>query len=181
MGDTAVSAPHLDALDRPPRFRWPLHHNRIRRGLKSHTFGPDVRRDAEGRPRAHQGWDFAAPIGTPCYAIGDGVVTLVEERGDYGLRVTLQLDEQHTGRSLWAFYAHLSEAKVATGQRVRLGDVIALTGESGNARGMPVADQHLHFELRTEPTPGLGLRGRIDPLEIYGSCPLGAAIEDVRP
>ena len=175
-----MSAPHLDALDRPSRFRWPLRHNRIRRGSPRNLYGP-TRTDADGNTRNHQGIDLEAPIGTPCYAIGDGVVTLVEERGDYGLRVTLQLDEQHTGRSLWAFYAHLSKAKVAAGDRVRLGDVIALTGESGNARGMAAADQHLHFELRTEPAPGLGLKGRIDPLEIYGSCPLGAAIEDVRP
>lgn len=177
-----MSAPHLDAIDcPPPQFRWPLHRNQIRRGAKSNTFGPDVRRDAEGKPRAHQGWDFAAPVGTPCYAIGDGVVTLMEERGDYGLRVTVQLNEPHDGRRLWAFYAHLSQALVTTGQAVRLGDAIGLTGDTGNARGAPREDQHLHFEIRTEPSPGLGVAGRISPMEIYGGCPLRIAIEDVRP
>jgi hypothetical protein len=57
----------------PTGIRWPLERNIIRRGLESNTFG-NVR---NGRP--HQGWDFQANIGTPCYAIGKGKVVHVEK------------------------------------------------------------------------------------------------------
>lgn len=158
-------------------WRWPLASNRIRGGSARNTFGM-VRAKPDGTPRAHQGWDFAAPIGTDCRAIGSGVVELVEERGDYGLQIVLRLTEPANGEPAWAFYAHLSSASVKAGDVVTAGQVIGRTGESGNARGMPAADQHLHFELRTEPNPGLGLDGRISPLLIYGRCPLRETIED---
>jgi len=160
-------------------FRWPLARNVIRRSSKSNTFGPDVRRYPDGKPKAHQGWDFAAPIGTPCRAIGDGVVEVVEERGDYGLRVQLRLTKTiGMYAQLWAFYAHLRDATVKVGDRVTAGQVIGHTGESGNAKGMPVEDQHLHFEVRIEASPGLGCAGRISPREVYGVCPLTEAVGD---
>ena len=45
-------------------WRWPLASNEIRGGSKRNTFG-DVRVTRDGSTRAHQGWEFAAPIGTP--------------------------------------------------------------------------------------------------------------------
>ena len=158
-------------------FRWPLASNRIRRGSDSNTFGM-VRHRADGTPKPHQGWDFAADIGTPCRAIADGVVERVDDHGDYGLQVLVRLAPTLNGAALWAFYAHLSHVDVKAGDSVVAGEVIALTGESGNAMGMPRDDRHLHFEIRTEPSPGLGLDGRISPVKIYGSCPLRAAVED---
>lgn len=158
-------------------WRWPLARNRIRGGSERNTFGM-VRANTDGTARAHQGWDFAAPIGTDCRAIGAGAVERVEERGDYGLQIVLRLTEQVNGKPAWAFYAHLSSASVKAGDAVAAGQVIGKTGESGNARGMPEADQHLHFELRTQPNPGLGLDGRISPLVIYGRCPLREPILD---
>lgn len=158
-------------------WRWPLASNRIRGGSERNTFGT-VRTSRDGTPRAHQGWDFAAPIGTDCRAIGAGTVERFEERGDYGLQVLIRLDQPVNGGPVWAFYAHLSRVVVKAGDVVTAGQVIGQTGESGNARGMPAADQHLHFELRTEPNPGLGLDGRISPLLIYGRCPLNVTVED---
>lgn len=158
-------------------FRWPLAHNVIRGNRESNTFGM-VRHDRDGHPKAHQGWDFAADIGTPCRAIGDGVVESVEDRGDYGLRVLLRLDTVVNGERLWAFYAHLSAAHVKAGDRVIAGQHVADTGESGNAKGMPRAERHLHFEVRTEPAPGLGLEGRMSPKKIFGAYPLTTPVED---
>jgi murein DD-endopeptidase MepM/ murein hydrolase activator NlpD len=97
--------------------------------------------------------------------------------GDYGVQVVLTLDKPHKGKTLHAFYAHLLSLDVSTGQRVEEGDQIGRTGESGNARGMPQDDRHLHFEFRTEPLPGLGLGGRISPFEVYGQPPLTVAVE----
>jgi len=159
-------------------WRWPLASNVIRGGSTRNTFGDDVRVNRDGSRRAHQGWDFAAPIGTPCRAIGAGTVASVVDSGDYGLQVLIRQDDQHEGSPVWAFYAHLSSASVKVGDRVAPAQVIGATGESGNARGMAAEDQHLHFEVRTEARPGRGLAGRISPLELYGTCPLHAPVED---
>lgn len=152
---------------------WPLDSNRIRRGVENNTFGM-VRRNAAGGPRAHQGWDLYAPIGTPCHAIADGKIVAVVTGKDYGL-VVVQSFRPTTGalkgQQLYAAFAHLSSAAVKVGDSVKQGQVIAKTGDSGNAKGMKGEDLHLHFEVRTIPTPGLGLAGRMSPLKIYGVVP----------
>lgn len=153
---------------------WPLKHNRIRRGLVSNTFGP-VRRGTDGKPRVHQGWDFEAPVGTPCFAIADGAVAMTYFSKDYGNVAVLSFE--HDGQMRFAAYAHLSAIDVKTGQRVIRGQRIGLTGDTGNAKGMAGPDQHLHFEIRTEPRPGLGLAGRVTPLNIFRAVPLDKAIE----
>jgi len=156
---------------------WPLKRNVIRRNVINNTFGM-VRRSSTGTPKAHQGWDFEAPIGTPCYAIADGTIVDTSNYGDYGQRLLLKFDFATDGDmdTLYAFYAHLSEVKVKMGDKVKRGQLIALTGESGNAKGMAVADQHLHFEIRTQSTVGLGLSGRLSPMTVFGKCPLKEAI-----
>lgn len=149
---------------------WPLDSNVIRRGLENHTFGM-VR---NGGTRAHQGWDFYAEPGTPCYAIADGAVAMIYESEAYGLVIVCSF--QYDGRTLYAAYAHLSKASVAQGVVVRKGDKIGLTGNSGNAESMRGLDQHLHFEIRTIPRPGKGLEGRMSPKEVFGHCPLKIAV-----
>lgn len=151
---------------------WPLDLCVIRGGVENNTFGM-VRRKADGSARAHQGWDFHAPIGTPCYAIADGKVEDVRSGGDYGLVLVLRFELE--GRRLYPAYCHLSSTAVAKGDVVRKGQLVGKTGESGNAKGMKPADQHLHFEIRTTPSPGRGLEGRISPAEVFGVCPLKRA------
>ena len=153
---------------------WPLKHNRIRRGSIANTFGP-VRHGADGKPRVHQGWDFEAPIGTPCFAIADGAVAMTYFSKDYGNVVVLSF--QQGDSVLFAAYAHLSAIEVKTGHRVAKGQRIGLTGDTGNAKGMAEPDQHLHFEIRTEARPGLGLAGRVSPLEVFRQVPLDKAVE----
>ena len=158
---------------------WPLASNRIRRGALAHTFGM-VRRNRDGSRRPHQGWDFEAPAGLRCYAVADGMIAGVRDRGDYGRQVVLRFAHDFDGDgkadTLFAFYAHLSRIDVKPGQRVAKGDVIGLTGNTGNASSMRGADQHLHFELRSRPWPGRGLDGRYSPLEIFGHCPLDHSV-----
>lgn len=150
---------------------WPLDINVIRRGMVNHTFG----RVRNGGTKPHQGWDFKAAVGTPCYAIADGAVAMIYDSPAYGK--VLVCSFQHEGRSLYAAYAHLSKINVKQGEVVRRGSMIALTGESGNASQLPdPLDKHLHFEIRTMPRPGLGLDGRLSPLEVFGHCPLKAAV-----
>lgn len=130
----------------------------------SAKFGP-VRRNPDGSVRNHQGVDLAADVGTDVLAVSDGVIERTEI-GANGYGWTITLKTTLDGQRLYAFYAHLSKIKVFKGDKVAAGQVIGLTGATGNAKGLASIEKggHLHFELRTEVAPGLGLTGRIDPL-----------------
>jgi murein DD-endopeptidase MepM/ murein hydrolase activator NlpD len=89
--------------------------------------------------RAHRGVDYAAPIGTPVRAAGDGKVLFRGVKGGYGNVVILQ-----HGGNITTLYGHLSKfGKYKVGSRVRQGDVIAYVGKTGLATG-----PHLHYEYR---------------------------------
>jgi len=158
------------AIYKGVEFDWPLDRNIIRRGLNNHTFGM-VRTSSNGQPRAHQGWDFYANVGTPCYAVADGEIVFCGMRGAFGNMVVIDV----AGADVFPAYAHLSEIRVDRGQQVKRGDLIGYTGNSGNAESLTGEDQHLHFEIREYPLPGLGLDGRMSPMVIYGVCPLRKA------
>ncbi|WP_223162630.1 M23 family metallopeptidase [Nocardioides antri] len=91
----------------------------------------------------HTGLDFAAPEGTPLFAIGDGVVTEVGYDGAYGNKTVIRLED---GTELW--YCHQSSQSVAVGQSVSAGDVIGAIGSTGNSTG-----PHLHLEVRRHGEP----------------------------
>lgn len=130
---------------------------------KSAMFGM-VRRNKDGSPRAHQGVDFASDIGYRVYAVEDGIVVGDAVIGDYGQ--TLTIEHKIDGKRIYAFYSHLGELKVSFSKSVKAGDIVALTGDSGNARGMTTIDKggHLHFEVKTTREFPKGLSGRLDPL-----------------
>lgn len=153
---------------------WPLESNRIRRDVTNNTFGT-VRTNADGTKKDHQGWDLVATKLTACYAIADGVIEKLST-GSQGHGKYLLLKFSFQGRTLFAQYSHLSLTNVSEGTRVTQGEVIAYTGTSGNASGMTGEDQHLHFEIRTNPKGGQGLGGRVDPATLYGRAPRGVAI-----
>lgn len=89
--------------------------------------------------RMHPGLDIVANIGTPVYAPGGGVVTFSGRRGGYGL--TLEIEH---GFGYQTVYAHLSSINVKKGQKLKRGDLIAETGNSGKLSTGP----HLHYEVR---------------------------------
>lgn len=90
--------------------------------------------------RAHKGVDYAAPIGTPVRAAGDGRVIFAGVKGGYGNVVELE----HS-RSVTTVYGHLSRFAGGThvGRHVAQGAVIAYVGMTGLATG-----PHLHYEYR---------------------------------
>ncbi len=88
--------------------------------------------------RAHTGVDYAAPLGTPVRATGDGVVDFAGVQGGYGNVVFIR----HRNNQV-TVYAHLSRIFVQRGQRVEQGQNIAATGATGWATG-----PHLHYEFR---------------------------------
>jgi murein DD-endopeptidase MepM/ murein hydrolase activator NlpD len=89
------------------------------------------------------------------YAAADGQVVYAGSgiRG-YGNLIVIQ----HEG-DLLTVYAHNSELLVAQGDKVRVGQRIALSGQSGHASG-----PHLHFEVRSGQIP-------VDPVSYLSSFP----------
>jgi len=88
--------------------------------------------------RMHTGVDFAAPVGTPIYSTGNGVVIRAErDYSGYGLMV--EIDHGFGYRTL---YAHMSQISVRRGQRVSRGEVLGLVGNTGLSAG-----PHLHYEV----------------------------------
>lgn len=87
----------------------------------------------------HGGVDFPVSIGTNVFAVCDGVVSTVRKL-DYSYGYYVIIDH---GNGLSTLYAHNSELLVTEGQAVKQGDVIALSGSTGNSTG-----PHCHFEVR---------------------------------
>ena len=87
--------------------------------------------------RPHHGVDLGCPVGTPVLATASGEVLGTGQSRTAGLWVRVG----HVG-GYSTFYAHLSEARVAKGDRVLEADTLALSGETGRVRGA-----HLHYEL----------------------------------
>ncbi len=85
----------------------------------------------------HEGIDLVADYGTPIYAPGDGTVSYVGPRGGYGNAI--EIDH---GFGYSTVYGHLSKPMVREGQKVKRGQVIALSGNSGLSTG-----PHLHYEV----------------------------------
>ena len=93
--------------------------------------------------RAHDGIDIAAARGEPVSSAAAGKVLYSDRHGGYGNLVVIQ----HDG-GLVTVYAHNLKNLVKKGQSVRLGQKIALVGDSGKASG-----PHLHFEVRRGADP----------------------------
>lgn len=106
------------------------------------------------RPDFHHGVDLATPMGSPVAAMKNGEVVFAGEMRGYGRVIMVQ-----HGPRLRTVYAHLSELLVRKGDVVKGGQVIAKSGNSGNASGA-----HLHFEIQRW--------GREeDPVELLGGLP----------
>ncbi len=92
-----------------------------------------------GYTRMHTGTDFAAPIGTPIFAAGNGTILSAGWDSGYGRRIEIQHANGYetTYNHLSAFARGLTE-----GERIRQGQVIGYLGASGLATG-----PHLHYEV----------------------------------
>lgn len=111
-------------------------------GERTSVFG--TRRVFNGRPRdPHPGLDLRAAAGSPVRAAGTGRVVLAREL--YYSGNTILLDH---GGGLFTIYAHLSEFRVAEGQDVAAGAVIALSGATGRVTG-----PHLHWGAKIGDRP----------------------------
>lgn len=104
-------------------------------------------------PDLHRGVDLRAPMGTEVRSMAAGTVRFAGTMSGFGRVIWLD-----HGASILTVYAHLSSIGVRTGERVGGGQVIGLSGQSGDATA-----PHLHFEVwqggfEVDPVPLLGGR-----------------------
>ena len=105
----------------------------------------------------HRGTDFAAPGGTPVYAIADGIVSAAAAMYSYGNCVQISHGTADDGNTYDSLYAHLSSIAVSQGSAVTKGQVIGYVGNTGNVYSTGGGGYHLHLELRVN-------RARVNPL-----------------
>ncbi|OLQ69379.1 peptigoglycan-binding protein LysM [Photobacterium proteolyticum] len=103
----------------------------------SSSFNPRRKHPVTGRISPHNGTDFATPIGTPVLAAGDGVVVKARKHPLAGNYVVIK-----HGREYMTRYLHLHRLLVKVGDKVTMGQRIALSGNTGRSTG-----PHLHYEL----------------------------------
>ena len=86
----------------------------------------------------HKGTDIGrVGYNSKIYAAKDGTVIVSQYSSSYGNYVAISHGSGNT-----TLYAHMSSRKVSVGQVVKQGDVIGITGSTGNSTG-----PHLHFEI----------------------------------
>jgi len=82
--------------------------------------------------KSHNGTDIAVPIGTPVFADMDGIVKVKDSKDQgYGLHIKLR----SSFKALETVHGHLSKVFVKDGERVYMGQKIALSGNSGFSTG----------------------------------------------
>ena len=130
-GDMASCIPAIPPINPGSKYRL------------SSSFG--YRKDpVTGRSARHQGVDFATDSGNPIYVTGDGVVESVKfEFFGYGNQVVIDHGFGYKTR-----YAHLRNIGVVEGMKVKRGECIGESGNSGKSTG-----PHLHYEVIYKDSP----------------------------
>jgi murein DD-endopeptidase MepM/ murein hydrolase activator NlpD len=98
-----------------------------------------------GQWKQHKGVDFAAAIGTPIRASGDGVIDFVGSQNGFGNVVVIKHWSNYS-----TAYAHMSRfaSGMRKGSKVNQGEVIGYVGMTGWSTG-----PHLHYEFRVNNEP----------------------------
>jgi murein DD-endopeptidase MepM/ murein hydrolase activator NlpD len=117
----------------------------IKSGIVSFPYGAKYKTGG-----IHKGIDYAATINTPVVAAVPGVVVHagkhIYKKGwgwAFGLHVIIDNDRFPDGSAgLWAGYCHLNGVNVSVGQRVRQGQLVGTSGNTGRSTG-----PHLHFQI----------------------------------
>jgi murein DD-endopeptidase MepM/ murein hydrolase activator NlpD len=124
----------------------PLRYSRISSRYSSGRMHPILR-----IVRPHLGVDYAAPVGTPVYSVGDGKVISVADEGQSGRMVKIRHNSVYS-----TAYLHLSRygKGIVPGAFVKQGDIVGYVGTSGLSTG-----PHLDFRFYKNGYP-------VDPLKV---------------
>lgn len=101
--------------------------------------------------KLHTGIDFAARTGTPIYAVGGGTITKVSN-SFHGYGKQIEIDH---GFGFVTKYAHMSAFNVKLGQKVKRGECIGYTGNTGSSTA-----PHLHYEV-------IKNRNKVNPIHYF--------------
>jgi murein DD-endopeptidase MepM/ murein hydrolase activator NlpD len=127
----------VKATEAAPSFHWPV------RGQVIAGYGPK----ADGQ--RNNGIDIAVPENTPIKAADDGVVIYSgNELKSFGNLLLVR----HSNNYITA-YAHAKELRVKRGDTIKSGEIIGMSGQSGNT-----STPEIHFEIRKGSTP-------VDPMQ----------------
>ncbi len=138
--------PSLLPLKRAGVLSYPISNPRLTQDYGATSFAQQAYKS-----KFHNGLDFAAPIGTPIYAAEDGDVyavhnndtgTLRWQKFQYGKYIIIKHDN-----NLATLYAHLSNQIVSADQKVKRGDIIGYSGNTGYTTG-----PHIHFTVFWAPS-----------------------------
>ena len=93
----------------------------------------------DGYNKMHKGTDFAAPMGTPIMASGDGIITRARWCGGGGNCVKIKHNS-----TFETIYAHMEKfgRGIKEGIRIKQGQIIGYVGSTGKSTG-----PHLHYEV----------------------------------
>ena len=93
----------------------------------------------DGYNKMHRGTDFAAPMGTPIMASGDGVITRARWCGGGGNCIKIRHNSTYE-----TVYAHMRNFArgIKEGLRIKQGQIIGFVGSTGKSTG-----PHLHYEV----------------------------------
>ncbi|MFQ6057487.1 MAG: peptidoglycan DD-metalloendopeptidase family protein [Anaerolineae bacterium] len=139
--DPAELEKQLELLDAAPKL-WPVW-DEVTSGFGYREF--------KGRRGFHTGIDIGVWYRTEVRATKDGLVIAAGWESGYGWMVEIRHEMGYS-----TLYAHLSRYFVEVGDGVKAGDIIGLSGSSGNTTG-----PHLHYEIRLNGTP-------VDPMKYLG-------------
>jgi murein DD-endopeptidase MepM/ murein hydrolase activator NlpD len=103
----------------------------------SDSFNPRRFHPVQKRIKPHRGIDYAAKVGTPVRAAGDGKVIASGYNKYNGKYIFIQ-----HGNNIVTKYLHLSKRMVSRGKRVKQGQTIGKVGRTGMVTG-----PHLHYEF----------------------------------
>ena len=87
--------------------------------------------------RFHYGQDISVNNGTPIYAPADGTIKVARYMGGFGKSIKIDHGYGYT-----TFYAHLSKFNIKSNQKIKRGDIIGYSGNTGRSTG-----PHLHYEV----------------------------------
>ena len=94
--------------------------------------------NADSTDEAHPGVDIAVPIGTLVRATAGGTVLQTGNEREYGYFALIQHPNGYQ-----SMYGHLSRVVAVQGTRIRAGEVVGRSGNTGRSSA-----PHLHFEIR---------------------------------
>lgn len=119
----------------------------------------------------HKGVDYGVPVGTKLIAPADGTVSYVtyndgtsNPRGGAGKGIIIT-DSQGRQHLMW----HLSQIGVTKGQQVKKGNLVGLSGDSGNSTG-----PHLHYQINN--ASGQDINPNINAAALWGSATSGTMV-----